>query len=51
MHAIPSEHTGLSVTRRKFLRSGARTAAIVPGVVCMGTAGRSRYTDRVLVRS
>ena len=30
MHTVTNEHTGLSVTRRKFLCSGALTAAIVP---------------------
>jgi len=32
MHAIPREHPALSVTRRRFLRSGAMTAAIVPAL-------------------
>jgi hypothetical protein len=30
MHPTSNEHQGLSVTRRRFLRSGALTAAIVP---------------------
>lgn len=32
MHPISNEHTALNVTRRKFLRSGALTAAIVPAI-------------------
>ena len=32
MHTVTNEHTGLSVTRRKFLQSGALTAAIVPAL-------------------
>jgi lantibiotic modifying enzyme len=32
MHTIPDEHKGLSVTRRKFLHSGALAAAIIPAL-------------------
>jgi len=41
---ILSGHNGLSITRRKFLRSGALTAAVVPAVSSWGLAAASADT-------
>jgi lantibiotic modifying enzyme len=41
---ILNGHNGLSITRRKFLRSGALTAAVVPAVSSFGLAAASADT-------
>jgi hypothetical protein len=41
---ILSGHNGLSITRRKFLRSGALTAAVVPAASSWGLAAASANT-------
>ena len=41
---ILSGHNGLSITRRKFLRSGALTATVVPAFSSLGLAVASADT-------